>query len=75
MFTVDQAGRVGEDLAGIKEEEKGSRASRGFHPGSAKQTEIGTVYLSNGAVAADAPNAPPIFARRQRDVSAADVAP
>lgn len=51
MFTVNQEGRRGEDLAGIRRKEKGSRASRCFHFGSAEQTEIGKVYLAAAAAA------------------------
>lgn len=49
MFTVNQEGRRGEDFAGIRRKEKGSRASHCFHFGSAEQTEIGKVYLAAAA--------------------------
>lgn len=49
IFTVNQEGRRGEDLARIRRKEKGSRASRCFHFGSAEQTEIGKVYLAAAA--------------------------
>lgn len=66
MFTVKQAVLWGEDLVGIRGEEKESRASRCFHYGS---TEISKVYLSDAAVAA---NASSVSVSRLRDVSAAD---
>lgn len=69
MFTVKRAGLWGEDLAGIRGEEKRSWVSRCFHFGSAKQTEIDSVHLSNDAVAA---NASSVSASRLRDVSVAD---